>query len=120
MAKQKHANVDPAVLDVFRKMVGSYPDAEVKGDASPYAALNGHMHAAISKMGVIGLRLPPKEMAPFLEAEQTSLFEPFEGFIQKTYVAIPPRLHDDPARLAALFAQSRDYIAGLKPKKTTR
>ena len=42
------------------------------------------------------------------------------GIIQKEYVSVPDALLDDTERLAPWFAMSHDYVAGLKPKPTTR
>lgn len=120
MAKQKHANVDPHVLDTYRQMVGSVEGQTVKGDTNPYTSLNGNMFSSISKAGVIGVRLPKSERDAFLEEYQTTLFEAFPGFFQKEYVAVPESLLRDQATLAALFSRSFAYVSTLKPKKTTK
>jgi len=120
MPKPKHVDVDPVVLDVYRRMVESVPGAEVKGDTIPYTSINGNMYSSISKANRIGVRLPKDARDAFLEQHGTTLFEALPGFFQKEYVAVPEAIYQDADTLASLFRASHDYASSLKPKKTTR
>lgn len=120
MAKKKHQNVDPEVLAAFQQMAGAVAGVVIKGDTSPYVSINGNMYGSISKAGVIGMRLPKAAREAFMETHGSGLHEPFPGFHQKEYVAVPAELHRDTVAMRALFAESHAYAAGLKPKATTR
>lgn len=120
MPRKKHANVDPALLAVFRDMVAAVPGAEVKGDTTPYVSMNGNMYGAISKSGQIGMRLGKDQRAAFLDAHDTTLFESIPGFVQKEYVTVPPHLLADRDTLRALFRDAHAYALTLKPKATKR
>ncbi len=119
-AKKKQFQCAPEVVDAFSRMVAAVPGVAMKGAAAPYTSLNGNMYAAVSKMDRIGLRLSKTDQAAFLEMYDADLFEPFPGFVQKTYVAVPTEMHDDTRALRRWFRKSHAYAASLKPKPTTR
>jgi hypothetical protein len=118
MPKDKHANVDPAVLDAYRRMLAGVPEAELKGAECPYTSLNGNMYSNISRANVIGLRLGPADRAAFLAKFNGTLFESIPGFIQKEYVAVPAALLDDTPTLQDYFQRSHAYAGTLRPKAT--
>ena len=120
MPKDKHANVDPQVLDAYRRMLAGVPEVELKGAECPYTSLNGNMYSNISRANVIGLRLALADRAEFQARFDAKLFESIPGFIQKEYVAIPIALLDDTPTLQDYFQRSHAYAATLKPKPTTR
>jgi hypothetical protein len=120
MAKQKFQNVDPQALDAFRRMVAGVEGVEMKGAAAPYTSINGNMYSAMSKASRIGLRLPKKELEAFIAKHDTELFEPFPGFRQKTYVAVPLSMHSNTRALRKYFRMAYEYVAGLKPKPATK
>ena len=67
MAKNKFADVDPAVLAAYMKMIEGVEGVEARGAAAPYTSLNGNMYSSISKFNEIGLRLAKDEREAFLE-----------------------------------------------------
>lgn len=119
MPKVEHTP-DPAVLAAFDTMIAGVPGVERKGAAMPYVSINGNMYASISKENVIGLRLSRQDLAEFLNAHGSTLFEGVPGHFLKEYVAIPAAMHDDAAFLQHWFRRSHAYAATLKPKKTAR
>jgi hypothetical protein len=120
MAKDQHVP-DPAIVAIFDEMISAVPGVARKGATVPYLSMNGNMYASISKMDVIGLRLSKPDHAAFLEQYENGLFEPFAGFFQKEYVAVPVALHDDMAALQGWFKTCHAHDAeGLKPKATKK
>src|SRR5262249_46746012 len=69
--------------------------------------------------GTVALRLPEGEREQFLKKYKTVLVEQY-GVVMKEYVAVPDALLQRTGELARFFRLSRDYVAGLKPKPTTR
>jgi hypothetical protein len=120
LSKKKFADVDPEALDAFRRMVAGVSGVEMKGAAAPYTSINGNMYSAMSKASRIGLRLPKKELAAFIKKYDTELFEPFPGFRQKTYIAVPESMHSNTRALRKYFRMAYEYAAGLQPKPTTK
>ena len=120
MAKQKYTDVRPEVLSAYLKMIEAVDGVAAKGAAAPYTSINGNMYSAVSKDSVIGLRLSKEDMADFLEKYDNGLFEPFSGFIQKTYVAVPESLLGNTRGLRSWFKKCHEYAASLKPKATKK
>lgn len=119
MAKPDHIP-DPAVVAAFDTMIAGVPGVVRKGASLPYVSINGNMHASISKAGVIGLRLSEVDLAEYLNAHGTQLFEGVPGHFLAEYVAIPAAVLGDAEFLQSWFRRSHDYASSLKPKKTTR
>lgn len=120
MAKKKFQVVAPEALAAFKKMAGAVEGVQIKGAAAPYCSVNGNMYAAVSKASRIGLRLPKVEIKKFIEKYDTTLFEPFPGFIQKTYVTVPEAMYGNTRALRKYFRMSYEYVSSLKPKPTTK
>ncbi len=112
--------IDPAVLDAYEAMVAGVPGVERKGATMPYTAINGNMYSAISKSGVIGLRLAKVDLAEFLALYGSGLFEGTPGYVSKEYAAVPAALLGDAAVLRDWFRRSHEYATTLKARKTTR
>ena len=113
---------DPAYLARlahYERLVASLPGVERKGDANPYTSLNGHMFSYLHPRGSMALRLPPELREAFLARYQTELFQAY-GVVQKEYVTVPDDLLDDTEALRPHFQAGHDYVAGMKPKPTTK
>ena len=54
-----------------------------------------------------------------MERYETTLHEAY-GIVQKEYVTVPGALLANTDELAPYFRASYDYVAGLKPRPTTR
>jgi len=111
---------DPDVLAAYDAMIAGVPGVVRKGATIPYTSINGNMYSSISKANVIGLRLGKDDLAAFLAAYDTTLFEALPGFFQKEYVAVPATLFTDIEALHAWFQKSHAFASGLRAKKTTR
>ncbi len=119
MAKDKHVP-DPAIVEVFDRMIAGVPGVIRKGDQNPYVSINGNMYASMSKLDRIGLRLSRDDLAEFMTTFETGLHEGYPGFFQKEYAEVPATLYADTDALQAWFRKSHAHAAGLKPKPTTK
>jgi hypothetical protein len=104
---------------IYAKLVGSFPETELKGATMPYTSLQGNMYSYLSKDGFIALRLPEASRVEFLEKYDTTLVMAY-GVLQKEYVVVPDTLLRKTAVLKKYFRASLDYARGLKPKPTKR
>jgi hypothetical protein len=114
---EKKANVDPAKLALYEKLVQTNPRVELKGATHPYTSLNGHMFSYLHPRGELALRLPEEEREAFLGRYKTTLFEAY-GVVQKEYVTVPDSRLKKTAELKKYFDLSCRYVATLKPKTT--
>jgi hypothetical protein len=102
----------------YDRLIATVPDLARKGDNMPYTSVNGHMTSYLDN-GHLVLRLPADERAAFLERYSTTLHAAY-GIVQKEYVNVPDELLADLAGLEPWFRAGFAYVAGLKPKPTTR
>ena len=109
----------PPNLERYERLVATIPAVERKGVTLPYTSLNGHMFSFVAEDGTVVLRLAADDRAAFMERYDASLHEA-HGSVMREYVSVPDALADDTASLAPWFERSRAYVAGLKPKATTR
>jgi hypothetical protein len=106
-------------IELYNKLIASYPDAVRKGDTIPYTSLNGHMYSMLTKADEVALRLPEDERIKFLEKYKTKLVEQY-GVVQKEYVVVPDNLLKKTPDLKKYFDISYTYVSGLKPKATAK
>ena len=118
--KPYETDTDQTVLAAYKKMVAAVSGVELKGSARPYTSINGNMYSAISKDDVIGLRLSKEDREAFLEKYKNGLYEPFPGFFQKEYVAIPSDMVTNTRTLRSWFKKSYEHVSALKAKPTTK
>ncbi|MAN78129.1 hypothetical protein OF122_02760 [Pelagibacterium flavum] len=111
---------DPQVVAASDAMIAGVPGVVRKGAQMPYVSINGNMYASVSQANVIGLRLGKADLAKFLEAFETTLFEGVPGHFMKEYGAVPHALLAQPDTLRAWFARSYAHASALKPKATKR
>jgi hypothetical protein len=102
-------------FDLYKKLVETHPDAELKGATIPYTSLNGHMYSYLSKDGFVALRLPEEARNKFLEKYETTLVTAY-GIVQREYVMVPENLLKKTAELKPFFRMSYDYVNSLKAK----
>lgn len=114
MSKAK-SNIAPDRLELYDKLVGTYPDIERKGATVPYTSLNGNMFSYLHASAGLALRLPQGEREKFLEKYKTRLFEAY-GVVQKEYVAVPDALLAKTNELKPYFKMSCEYAKSLKRK----
>ena len=119
LARCSMANVYDEELALFEKLIATQPAVERKGATMPYTSMNGHMFSFFTKEGALALRLPTDAREAFLQKHKTELCVQY-GTVMKEYVVVPASLLRKTATLKKYFAQSCEYIAGLKPKPTKR
>lgn len=102
-------------VELYNKLVASFPEAVLKGDTIPYTSLNGHMYSFLSKDNVVALRLPSNERAAFLDKYKTKLVGQY-GVVQKEYMVVPNHLLEETDELKTYFSISYNYVSSLKPK----
>lgn len=106
-------------LKVYGALVATKPDFKIKGKASAYTSLNGHMFSFVTKEGDLAIRLGKAAQAAFMEKHGTGPVIQY-GSTMRGYVEVPPRMLKDMDGLSDLFQESIDYIRSLEPKPTTR
>ena len=115
----KAAATPSANLALYEKLVASNPRVERKGAVMPYTSVNGHMFSFLTSTGKLALRLPEEARAEFLKKYKTKLCEQ-HGTVLKEYVEVPDALLKRTPELQKYFDLSYNYVAGLKPKPTTK
>jgi len=114
-ADKEKKSVPQGPLDLYEKLVATYPGIERKGATVPYTSYNGHMFSYLEKDGSLGLRLPTEAREAFLKKYNTGLFQSY-GIIRKEYVLVPASLLKNTEELKPYFDLSLDYVKSLKPK----
>jgi hypothetical protein len=113
--KPKKISIPPDRLTMYKNLVATIPQIELKGATMPYTSCNGHMFSFLDKEGNLGLRLPQKERNEFIIEYKTRLCEA-HGSILKEYVFVPEHLFKNTDQLKVYFAMSYAYVSNLKPK----
>jgi len=106
-------------LTLYKALVATQSEIELKGASMPYTSLNGHMFSFLTKDGALALRLPPAERDAFLKRHKTRLCEQ-HGRVLDEYVEVPGALLTQTKQLKKYFDMSVTYVGSLKPKPTTR
>ena len=106
-------------IALYKKLVGTRPGMELKGDTIPHTSLNGHMFSYMSKDGAVNLRLPEGEREAFLKKFNTQLCEEY-GEVQDEYVVVPGSLLARTDELKRFFDMSYGFAGSLKPKPAAK
>jgi TfoX/Sxy family transcriptional regulator of competence genes len=104
---------------LYENLIATSPEVELKGAKMPYTSLNGHMFSFLTSTGTLALRLPADAREAFIEKYETSMCVQ-HGRVMQEYVEVPDALLRQTSKLKEYFTQSRDYVASLAPKPTTR
>ena len=115
MSSPRQSNIPADKLDLYEKLIATYPKIERKGAAHPYTSLNGHMFTYLDQTGTMGLRLPKDEVEAFLKKYKTTLFKSY-GVVKKDYVTVPDTLLKNTNELKKYLGISYEYVKTLKPK----
>jgi hypothetical protein len=115
MSSPRQSNIPADKLDLYEKLIATYPKIERKGAAHPYTSLNGHMFTYLDQTGAMGLRLPKDEVEAFLKKYKTTLFKSY-GVVKKDYVTVPDTLLKNTNELKKYLEISYEYVKTLKPK----
>lgn len=117
MAKKESKRIPEDKRKLYEQLISCISGIELRTNFGfPYTSLNGHMFSLLSKSGYVGIRLPKAERERFLEAYNSSLYQPEPGPLLKEYVTIPNDLLERPQDLKMYLEASLDYVKTLKPK----
>jgi len=109
----------PEALTLYKAVVASNPEVEVKGAANPYTSRNGHMFSFLDVEGSMALRLSKEMGEEFMAAYESGPVIQY-GSVMNGYVSIPDTLLGDPAQLQEWFNKSHHWIGTLEPKPTKK
>jgi hypothetical protein len=113
---EKNETINTKVNDLYRKLVATNKEIDLKGKTLLYTSYNGHMFSALYQDGTVGIRLPEEERTAFLKKFKTD--QPLQsGTVLKEYVLVPMSLLRKTAEVKKYFAKSFEYVKGLKTKK---
>jgi hypothetical protein len=115
MSTAKKSKIPAEKLQLYEKLIASVPKIERKGAVHPYTSLNGHLFTYLDQAGTLGMRLPKKELAAFLEKYKTTLFESY-GAVKRDWATVPEALLKNTLELQKYLEKSYEYTKTLKPK----
>lgn len=119
MSAQKKGAAPAEQLELYRQLVATNPNAELKGATHPYTSWNDNMFSYLHPSGSVALRLAENEREEFLNKYKTTLFHAY-GVVQKEYVTVPDALLHKTKELAKYFKLSFEYAQTLKPKPSKK
>lgn len=119
MAIQKKSTIPLDRIELYKKVIQTVSDTELKGATMPYTSVNGHMFSFLDKDGKLALRLPKQDREEFIYKYMTKLCEA-NGTVLKEYVLVPDDLFRSTAKIKKYFAMSFAYVSSLKPKATKK
>jgi hypothetical protein len=122
MATKKRTSVPPDKLKLYERLIAATPGTEEKSNfGSAYLAVNGNMYSMISKYGVVGIRLPEKDIADFLKKYKATMFRGDPAWPpSKLMVAVPDDLLANTKKLMPYLELSLRHAKTLRPKATKK
>jgi hypothetical protein len=122
MAAKKKTSVPPDKLKLYERLIAATQGAEGKSNfGSAYLAVNGNMYSMISKFGVVGIRLPEKDIPVFLDKYKTKMFQGDPSWPpSKLMVAVPDDLLANTKELKPYLELGLRHARTLRPKATKR
>ena len=120
MAAKKATSVPPDKLKLYERLIAATPGTQEKSNfGSAYLAVNGNMYSMISKYGVVGIRLPEKDIPVFLDKYKTKMFQGDPAWPpSKFMVAVPDDLLANTKELKPYLVLSLRHARTLRPKAT--
>lgn len=109
----------PEALVLYKAVVESHPEVEVKGAANPYTSRNGHMFSFLDADGSMALRLSKEMGEEFMAGYESGPVIQYNS-VMNGYVSIPDSLLADTKQLQKWFNKSHDWIGTLEPKPTKK
>lgn len=104
---------------LYEKLIATIPGLERKGDANPYAAINGNMFTLLHQSSRLAIRLPEDKREEFVKKYKTTLFEAY-GCVMKEYVAVPDAILKNTKELKKYLEYSYEYAKTLKAKPSKK
>ncbi|MGR3812362.1 hypothetical protein [Jiulongibacter sp. NS-SX5] len=103
------------MMQKFERLIAEFPDFSIKGKASAYTSLNGHMFSFLDPQEGLCLRLSPADQKQYnADVDERPVIQ--YNSIMRGYVYVPNHLFIDLEQMVPLFQKSIDYINTLKPK----
>ena len=115
LADNKRSAIPEDRMHLYKLLLDTLPEIELKGKNNPYTSYNGHMFTFITREGTVAIRLPKDERQQFLDEHKTTLMESY-GAVMKEYVRVPDALLSNTGLLNEYLVKSYEYIKTLKPK----
>lgn len=106
-------------IELYKKLVASVPDIELKGKTNLYTSHNGHMYSFVAKEGYVAIRFSEEEKDSFIE-KYNSKSAISHGATMHGYAVIPDSLLSQTEKLKPYLELSLEYIKTLKPKPTKK
>ncbi len=106
-----------SVVDIYRALVASHSDAELKGKTIPYTSCNGHMFSFITKEGELALRVDAATREKIAKRGGRPCLQ--YGREMKDFIVLPAALVNDARSLERCFAASYEHTRALPPKPTS-
>jgi hypothetical protein len=119
MSKNPGTDLPPDKVALYRAVVETQPDVELKGAKNAYTSLNGNMYSFMTADGQLAVRLPEARRAEFTEEHGTGPCIQY-GAVMRGYALLPDDMLTDLDAASAMFAESLAFAKTLKPKPTTR
>ena len=119
MKTKKTSTIPPDKIELYKRVIGTIPEVELKGATMPYTSHHGHMFSFLDKEGHLALRLSGQDRESFMSKFETSLFKA-QGTVLKEYVEVPEKILKDTNTLKVYFQKSFKYVDALKPKATKK
>ena len=107
------------IIKIYAEAVESLPDIKIKGKASAYTSLNGHMFSFVDGENNLSVRLP-KEVQEEIINNKGGSYSIQYGATMRGYAMLPIEIINDKEELKNLFQISYEYIQSLNPKPTKK
>ncbi|MEM8645701.1 MAG: TfoX/Sxy family protein [Pseudomonadota bacterium] len=107
------------VIEFYKRAVSAHKGIEIKGAKTAYTSMNGNMFSFVDDENRLCLRFSEERKAEFNAAHGTGDVVQY-GAVMRGYVALPDALLTNENKLKALFAESLEFAATLKPKASKK
>lgn len=106
-------------IELYKKLIVSVPEIELKGKNMLYTSQNGHMYSFVAKEGYVAIRFSEEEKDLFIKNFDSKPGISY-GAVMRGYAVIPDKLLTQTDILKPYLEMSLEYIKTLKPKPTTK
>ncbi|MFT7597627.1 MAG: hypothetical protein ACI8TP_000547 [Acidimicrobiales bacterium] len=106
-------------LELYRALVDSIEDGEIRGAKNPYTSRNGNMQSFLDAAGTMAIHLSPELEAEFRSQYESGPVIQHDRTMQG-YSSVPTELLEDTEGLRQWFDRSWEWIGTLKPKPTKK
>ncbi|MEM8689041.1 MAG: TfoX/Sxy family protein [Pseudomonadota bacterium] len=107
------------IVERYKRAVSAHDGIEIKGAKTAYTAINGNMFSFVDDENRLCLRFSEERKAAFNQEHGTRDVVQY-GAVMRGYIAVPDELLSDDDQLKALFAESLQFAATLKPKPSKK